>query len=439
MEMGAGAWANQHASVRAMKIAYLVNQYPKISHVFIRREILAVEKEGVQVFRCALRRSAEKPMDSLDIEESRKTHAVLDAGWLEMVRATLREKLAHLGRFAGAFLLAVRLGRRSHRGLLRHVAYLMEACVLVGWCKREQVDHLHAHFGTNSATVAMLCHELGGPAYSFTVHGPEEFDNAPLLGLREKVARAAFVVAISSYGRSQLFRHTDASQWSKIKLVRCGVDQAFLGPAPAPIPASRRLISIGRLCEQKGQLLLIEALACLRREGLAVETLLIGDGELRGPIEAAIRSGGLEASVRIHGWADTAAIVKALDESCALVLPSFAEGLPVVIMEALARARPVLSTFVAGIPELIIDGRNGWLVPAGSVDDLAAGLRRICATPVEQLAEMGQRGREDVGRQHDIGAIGRELVAHFRAAIATRSQLPSAETVEPRPGTAAQT
>ena len=433
MEIGAGACGSQRASVRAMKIAYLVNQYPKISHVFIRREILAVENEGVEIFRCALRRSAEQAMDSVDIEEARKTHAVLDAGWLEMVRAIVREKLAHPGRFIGAFLLAIRLGRRSQRGLLRHMAYLMEACVLAGWFKRERVDHVHAHFGTNSATVAMLCHELGGPAYSFTAHGPEEFDNAPLLGLREKIARAAFVVAISSYGRSQLFRHADASQWSKIKLVRCGVDQAFLAPAPAPMPGSRQLLSIGRLCEQKGQLLLIEALARLRREGLAVETLLIGDGELRGPIEAAIRGGGLEASVRIHGWADTAAIVKALDESCALVLPSFAEGLPVVIMEALARARPVLSTFVAGIPELVVPGRNGWLVPAGSVDDLAAGLRQIFATSLEQLAEMGQRGREDVGRQHDIGAIGHELVAHFRAAIATR-----AEPVGPRPGTAAQ-
>jgi colanic acid/amylovoran biosynthesis glycosyltransferase len=178
-------------------------------------------------------------------------------------------------------------------------------------------------------------------------------------------------------------------------------------------------VSVGRLCEQKGQLLLIEALARLRAEGSAPEVVLVGDGELRGAIEGAIKRGKLEDTVRILGWADTTAIVKAIDGSCALVLPSFAEGLPVVIMEALARARPVLSTFVAGIPELVVPGRNGWLVPAGSVDELAAALRQILATPVEQLTEMGLRGREDVRRQHNIATIAPGLVEHFRVAIAS--------------------
>lgn len=401
-----------------MRIAYLVNQYPKISHAFIRREILAVEKEIGQVVRFAIRASRDKTLDPIDVEEGRSTHVLLDAGWGEVMRTILWVKLTRLRRFSRAFVLAVRLGLHSQRGLLRHLAYLAEACLLLGWSRREKVEHVHAHFGTNSATVAMLCHELGGPGYSFTAHGPEEFDHALLLGLREKIARSSFVVAISDYGRSQLFRHCDFQAWSKIKLIRCGVDEAFLGPAPAPMPALRRLLSIGRLCEQKGQLLLVEALARLRGEGIEVELALVGDGELRAEIERGIERGGLRGSVRILGWADTAAIVRALDESSALVLPSFAEGLPVVIMEAFARGRPVLSTFVAGIPELVVPGRNGWLVPAGSVDALAAGLRAILQCPAERLAEMGLRGREDVKRQHDITAIATELVAHFRAAIA---------------------
>jgi len=401
-----------------MKIAYLVNQYPKISHAFIRREILAVETEGVEVLRCSIRRTSEQPVDLFDVEEARKTHTVLDAGMPEMLRAIWRTIFRRPGRFTRAILLAFRMGRRSDRGLLRHLAYLAESCVLLGWFEREGVEHVHAHFGTNSATVAMLCRELGGPTYSFTAHGPEEFDNATLLGLRDKIDRAAFVAAISSYARSQLFRQLDSSRWSKIKLIRCGVDQSFLAPAPAPMPASRRLVSIGRLCEQKGQLLLVEALARLRTQGIAAEVILVGDGELRSVLESAIQRGNLQDTVRIHGWADTAAIVKAIDESCALVLPSFAEGLPVVIMEALARARPVLSTFVAGIPELVVPGRNGWLVPAGSVEDLAAGLRQILDTPSETLTEMGLRGREDVRRLHDIKTIVPELVEHFRAQIA---------------------
>jgi glycosyltransferase involved in cell wall biosynthesis len=405
-----------------MKIAYLVNQYPKISHVFIRREILAVEKEGNSVLRFGIRRCAEEIVSPLDVEEARKTHTLLDAGWLGLLQALVLMSFSRFGLFSRAFLLAIRVGIRSDRGLLRHVVYLAEACVLFRRLAREDVQHLHAHFGTNSATVAMLCRELGGPTYSFTAHGPEEFDNAPLLGLRQKIARASFVAAITSYARSQLYRHCDFRQWPKIKLVRCGVDDDFLGPPPLPMPASRRLVSIGRLCEQKGQLLLIEALARLHREGRCVDLVLIGDGDLRGEIEAAIQRGNLEGSVRILGWADTATVAKTLDDGCALVLPSFAEGLPVVIMEAFARARPVLSTFVAGIPELVVPGRNGWLVPAGSVDALALGLGQILDTPLERLAEMGLRGREDVIRMHEIGAIARGMVAHFQEAIASQSE-----------------
>jgi glycosyltransferase involved in cell wall biosynthesis len=400
-----------------MRIAYLVNQYPKISHVFIRREILAVEREGCQVMRCSLRRSTDKLIDPLDQDEARKTHTVLDAGWAGLLQAMVRMFAAHCALFLSALWLAMRVGWRSDRGLWRHVAYLAEACVLVRWLAREKIQHVHAHFGTNSTTVAMLCHHLGGPTYSFTAHGPEEFDKALTLKLGEKIARASFVAAISSYGRSQLFRRCGFRYWSSIKVVRCGVDDHFLGPAPSPIQGPRRLVTIGRLCEQKGQLLLVEAMAQLHREGREVELVLIGDGVLRGEIEAAIKRNHLDRNVRILGWADSETIRRSLDESCAFVLPSFAEGLPVVIMEALARARPVLSTFVAGIPELVVPGRNGWLVPAGSVEALVDSIRQILDAPLAELTEMGLRGREDVRRQHAIEDIARGMVAHFRATI----------------------
>jgi glycosyltransferase involved in cell wall biosynthesis len=176
----------------------------------------------------------------------------------------------------------------------------------------------------------------------------------------------------------------------------------------------------------------------LHREGREAELVLIGDGPLRGPIEDAIAKNGLDKSVHILGWADSATIRRTLDEGCAFVLPSFAEGLPVVIMEAMARARPVLSTFVAGIPELVVPGRNGWLVPAGSVEALVDGLRQILDTSPEQLTEMGLRGREDVRRQHAIATIAREMSSHFRSVIegATEkvhpaaAELPAAELPE---------
>ena len=399
-----------------MKIAYLVNQYPKISHVFIRREILAVEREGFDVARFAIRRSSDPIADPIDVEEASKTHTLLDAGWMSLLHATLTNALSAPLHFLRAVLLAVSVGFRSNRGVARHMIYLSEACLLLRWFVHDGIRHVHAHFGTNSATVAMLCRELGGPSYSFTVHGPEEFDNAGPLGLRQKIDRSAFVAAITSYARSQLFRLCDFRNWPKIKLVRCGVDASFFGPEPTPIADRRRLLSIGRLCEQKGQLLLIEALALLQREGREIDFVLIGDGELRDELERAITRHALVEKVRIVGWANGEAIRRALDESCALVLPSFAEGLPVVIMEAFARGRPVLSTFVAGIPELVVPGRNGWLVPAGSVEDLAEGLRQILDTPGARLEAMGRCGRDDAKRLHAIEDVAHEMGTHLRAA-----------------------
>jgi glycosyltransferase involved in cell wall biosynthesis len=162
-------------------------------------------------------------------------------------------------------------------------------------------------------------------------------------------------------------------------------------------------------------MLLIEALGRLKREGLEVELVLIGDGELRAEVERTIAEQGLTAQVHMRGWVDGSRIRQALDDACAVVLPSFAEGLPVVIMEAFARGRPVLSTFVAGIPELVLPGHNGWLVPAGSVEALVETLRQVLDTPSARLAELGRNGRARVAEQHDASRNGRQMADLLRA------------------------
>ena len=213
----------------------------------------------------------------------------------------------------------------------------------------------------------MLVHELGGPRWSFTVHGPEEFDKAPLIGLAEKIRRCTFVVAISSYGRSQLYRIVEQQHWPKVHVVHCGLEPDFLAAPATPVPATPRLVCVGRLCEQKGQLLLIEAAGRLAARGVAFELVLAGDGELRDEIEALIRKNNLTSRVRITGWISSNDVSDEILAARALVLPSFAEGLPVVIMEAMALSRPVISTFVAGIPELVRPGNTaGWCRPATS-------------------------------------------------------------------------
>ena len=175
-----------------------------------------------------------------------------------------------------------------------HFAYLAEACVLVSRFSQLNISHFHAHFGTNSAMVVLLNHVLGGPAYSFTVHGPKEFEKVEAIGLPKKIDCASFVVGISSYGRSQLYRWCNYNEWNKIKVIHCGLDESFFSHAQQPIPEELRLVCVGRLCEQKGQLLLVEAASKLVSLGYKFKLVLVGDGKLRAPIEEAIKSDKLE-------------------------------------------------------------------------------------------------------------------------------------------------
>jgi colanic acid/amylovoran biosynthesis glycosyltransferase len=397
-----------------MRVAYLVNQYPSISHTFVRREIEGLERLGVEVERFSVRAMDPEGLpDPKDKQEAARTHALLAHGARSLVPAITRIAATRPDRFARAQALTVRTGRRSDRGLARNFAYLGEACALVEECERRQVTHLHAHFGTNSAAVAMLAHELGGPGYSFTVHGPEEFDKPDLLALRAKIERSRFVVGVSSFGRSQLYRQCEARDWGKVHVVRCGVDASYVDKAPTPVPDRPRLVSVGRLCEQKGQLLLVEAAAKLKREGRTFELVLVGDGPMRPDVEAIIAREGLGKHVVITGWASGDEVRRHIEEARGFVLPSFAEGLPVVIMEALGRGRPVISTYIAGIPELVQNDVCGWLVPAGSVDDVAVAMRSALDTPAARLTQMGEAGRERVKSMHDANKNAEALLRLF--------------------------
>jgi colanic acid/amylovoran biosynthesis glycosyltransferase len=396
------------------RVAYLVNQYPAISHTFIRREIEALEGTGVLVTRFSVRRSAQRLLSPSDQVEAERTTVLLDGGAVGLARGLIKGFLSSPLRFARSLALAIRSGRRSARGVLVHLVYLAEACLLLEHLRRRHLHHVHAHFGTNSATVAMLCHTLGGTTFSFTAHGPEEFDKADQWHLCDKIARASFVVAISSYGRSQLYRHCPREQWSKIQIVHCGVDDSFLEAVRTPVPEAPRLVSVARLSEQKGLFVLLEALGELHRRGRSFEFTLVGDGELRDEVERTIARLELGGKVRLVGWADEAKVRSLMLDARAMVLPSFAEGLPVVIMEALALGRPVVTTYVGGIPELVLPNRCGWLVPAGSPGDLVAALEEVLAATPAELEAMGEAGRERVRERHEMGRIGEQIGALMR-------------------------
>jgi len=385
-----------------MQVAYLINQYPKVSHSFIRREIRALERKGLGVTRIALRGWADSFEDPADEQERSITKYVLRNGPIGLLVALARVFLINPIGLLQTIKLAFQLSRRAERPLLVHLIYLAEACQTLLWLREAKAQHLHAHFGTNSAEISMMVRTLGGPSWSFTAHGPEEFDKADLLHLTEKLQNCSFAVAICSYGRAQLYRHIDLKFWDKVHIVHCGLEEKFFSSPVKPVSSKTRLVCVGRLCEQKGQILLVEAARKLWGEGLDFELVLAGDGDLRADIETLLSRYNLEKYVRITGWINESQVIDEISSSRALILPSFAEGLPVVIMEAMALRRPIISTYVAGIPELVKNGEHGWLVPAGDVEALVQAIKDCFNTPDTLLASMGEAAHQKSFSQHFI-------------------------------------
>jgi glycosyltransferase involved in cell wall biosynthesis len=405
------------AGARPLRLAYLTTEYPKVSHTFIRREILELERRGHEVLRLAIRDGGGAMADEADAAEALRTVHCLRAPPRRFLAAVALAMLRRPRRWVRAMRMAARMSRVSERGLLRHLAYLAEAALLLRMVRRRRIEHLHVHFGTNAAAVARLMRCLGGPPYSMTVHGPDEFDAPRGLSLAEKMRDAAFTVAISDFGAGQLRRWAPHDLWSRIHIVRCTVGESFL-EAVAPIaPAAATLVCIGRLSPQKGQLLLLDAMRRLIDDGINARLVLAGDGELRREIEQRIIELALHNRVEITGWIDEAMVRHHIVSARALVQPSFAEGLPVVIMEAMAMARPVVSTMVAGIPELVRHGENGWLVPAGSTAELGHALREVMHAPVDRLNAMGRAGRLRVRERHFTATEAAKLEALFRRAL----------------------
>lgn len=406
-------------------IAYLTSAYARAADTFIRGEVEQLRAVGFTVHTFSIRRSEASELTSDDIRrEQQNTEYLLDCIH-RLFFATLQTFLASPLRFFSALGLAWRTAAPGIRDHLWSIAYLMEACVLAQHLRVRRVRHLHNHLGANSAAVAMLANCLTGIPYSLTIHGPHEFDRPIQLALGEKIARAAFVVAVSEFGRSQLFRWCDHAHWSKIHVIHCGVDERFLeGPKPLP-PKVPRLVCIGRLAEEKGQLLLIEAVNHLKQQGIACDLTLIGDGPMREPIKRLIARHGLQDHVRVPGWLNADAVRHEILGSRALVLPSFAEGLPVVIMEALALERPVIATYIAGIPELIEPHVCGWLVPAGSVPLLADAMKQALSLLPDQLHHMGQQGSQRVRQQHHAPTEAAKLAALLEESAATLTEASS--------------
>jgi colanic acid/amylovoran biosynthesis glycosyltransferase len=418
-----------------MKLAYLFNWYPQPSQTALRREVVAFETMGIPIYRFTLRRYDADLVDEEDRAEREQARVVLAVGASGLATAVLKTAMRRPRAFGRALVMAVKAGRVSERGLFRNLVYLAQACVLLQWLTELEIEHVHAHYGTNSAMVAMLCWMIGGPPYSFTVHGPEEFDTPRSLSLREKIRHAVFVVAITEFTRSQLYRWADYIDWPKIHVIRVGVSPMFLEHGPSPIPAAPRLVSIGRITEQKGQAILVEAAATLFARGHDFELVIVGDGPMRGEIERLIDRLGLRDRVWITGYMSNQGVLQELVAARALVLPSFAEGLPGVFFEAMALGRPVISTYIAGHPELVEPGVNGWLVPAGAVEPLVDAMAEVLMADRAELEAMGRAGAARVAEQHNITIEVKRLADIIAAPVRIAGQ----SDLYPRPAAAMTT
>lgn len=381
------------------KIAYLTGEYPRATDTFIQREVAALRALGWEIETCSIRRTgAEHLVGDEQRSEQARTFHVLNAAKnpLRLTRAKLRA-LRNPARYFRAFALAWRTAPKGIKGRLWQMFYFAEALMLAEHLERHGVTHLHNHIAKASCTVAMLTSELTGIPYSFTLHGPDIFFEPLHWRLDEKIARARFVACISEFCRSQAMVFSDRAHWGKLHIVHCGVDPGRYDPAPRE--GAPHLLFVGRLAAVKGVPVLFEALQQLDMPDLRVT--LIGDGPERAGLEREVAERGLSDVVEFAGYRNQTEVAEALREADALVLPSFAEGVPVVLMEAMASARPVVTTQIAGVPELVEDGVSGRLVPPGDVDALAEALREVlCDAGLR--ARMGAAGRAKVCAEFDI-------------------------------------
>jgi colanic acid/amylovoran biosynthesis glycosyltransferase len=390
-------------------IAYLTNFYARASDSFIRAEVLQLRSFGHIVHTFSVREPDASELVSDEIRDERAhTDYILRNNFILLLICVIFEFLRSPRKAFATLILATKCGWPGIKGRFWPYAYFIEACYLSRQLRKKQVNHLHDHIGEGCAVVAMLASALSDVPFSLTIHGPGEFDRPTLLSLKEKVARSQFVITVSQYGRSQLLRWIATADWPKIHVVHCGV--LLENTSVKSMISNRRIICVGRLSAEKGHLVLIEAIARLKTEP-AFEVAIVGDGPMRQKIEERTAALGIQNRVIMTGWMSAEDVFKEISNCCAMVLPSFAEGLPVVLMEAFAHERPVIATAIAGIPELVEHGISGWLVPAGSVDALAVAMRELLSTTPHQLASMGRAGAARVREHHDQRKEAKKLEA----------------------------
>lgn len=399
-----------------LRLAYLVSQYPAVSHTFILREVARLRELGFEITVASIN-GPDRPPDRLtaaEQSEAAHTYYVKRHGLMGALTAKWATLITHPAGFFRGLKLALRLGGADLKKLLYGLFYFTEALMIGRWMARQGLQHLHVHFATPAATVALIARQIFPITFSMTVHGPDEFYDAPGYYLSQKIAGAAFICCIGYYARSQLMKLSPPDQWDKFEISPLGVDPTLFAPRPFRAEAQPfEVICVGRLTPAKGQAILLDAIARLRTDGRAIRLRLVGDGPDRPILERIATERALGQAVIFEGAVNQDRIRELYAAADAFALASFAEGIPVVLMEAMAMTIPCVTTFITGIPELIRDGQDGLLVAPSDSEGLAAALARLMDN-ADLRQRLGVAGRARVEDKYHLQRNIERLAAIFR-------------------------
>jgi len=399
-----------------IRLAYLSTMYPSLSHTFIEREIRMLRQLGLEIDTFSVR--PPRPQDLLSDhhrQAGRDTYCILQNPF-RTVGKQLTSALRHPVRTLRTYIAGQRLAPPGLRSRLLHLAYAVEAVVLATEMRRRGLRHVHVHFAHNGATVALLATRFDPSLeYSLTIHGSMEFFNVDGFRLREKIAGAAFTRCIAQFGRAQVMNLCAPQHWDRLPVVHCGIDVDEYTPPPRTDDQDHalRLLTVGRLHPIKGYPLLLDAVRILRDEGVDVRLDMVGDGEQRQWLQQYALELGISDVVTFSGAVGQDRIRQHYERANVMVLCSFMEGLPVVLMEAMAMQLAVVASQVAGIPEMIEHGRNGLLITPGSLHSLCDALRRLAAHP-NQRDDLARAGRTTIEQRYTIQQTGRQMLECFQ-------------------------
>jgi colanic acid/amylovoran biosynthesis glycosyltransferase len=402
-------------SSKGIKLAYLVSRYPAVSHTFIQREVEALRSAGFDIYTSSINEPDIPSGQYLDShkQEVAQTFYVKKQGIFGAITGSLKTLIINPLGFIKGFVYALTLGKADLAKMLYNIFYFMEAILIGLWMKKFEITHLHVHFANPASTVALILKKIYPVTFSMTVHGPDEFYDVSLNYLQEKIAQASFIFCISSYARSQLMRLSSAEMWTKFDVVRLGVDSDVYDPVPfREHPDVYEILCVGRLTLTKGQHILIKAIRLLRDEGKQVRLHLVGDGPERNRLEKQTERLHLKEDVVFYGALNQEATLKVYRTSHIFALASFAEGLPVVLMEAMSMEIPCIATAINGIPEIIQNEIDGLLVAPSSMEEMKEGLSKLI-DDAELRRKFGKAGRNIILEKYQLRSNIETLAKQF--------------------------